>query len=74
MGAKSQSISLFFSKSKKSHFIVALVPTGINTGVVNLIPLRSISQTLAFHFCLSILNFSLDIIFLINKLSDLFYK
>ena len=49
------------SISRIIPLIVAFVPTGIKTGVVKVIPLRVICQTLAFHFCLSILKSSLDI-------------
>jgi hypothetical protein len=67
IGSKSPNTSLFFSNSKNNPLIVALVQTGIKIGVCTFTPFNSISQTLAFHFCLSILNFSLDIVFIYNK-------
>lgn len=42
--------------------MVALVPTGINIGVVNVTPLSVSSHTLAFPRCLITLNWSLDIV------------
>gem|GEM_PF-4003661 len=50
-----------WSISKTNHFMVAFVPTGIKIGVWTTLPFKFISQTLAFHLCLIILNFSLDI-------------
>ena len=61
ISGKSQIYVESLSISNTIHFIVALVPTGIKTGVVKVIPLSVICQTLAFHFCLSILKSSLDI-------------
>ena len=60
IGSKSHKKSLFLKSSKKIHLILALVHTGINMGVVSLTPFNSISPTLAFHFCFSILKLSLD--------------
>lgn len=65
MIGKSQIYFGSWSISKINHFIVALVHTGIKIGVCILIQFKLISPTLAFHICLSILNFSL---FKINEL------
>lgn len=62
MGVLDQVYLGSLSISKMSPLMVALVPTGIKTGVVSLMPLSVICQTLAFHFFLSILNWSLDFI------------
>ena len=54
--------------SRINPLMVAFVPTGIKIGVFRVIPLSVISQTLAFHFCLRILNCNFHIFLSLYKL------
>lgn len=60
-----------FIHSKGTPFMVALVPTGINTGVVTVTPLSVSSPTLAFQCLLRIVKSIFDIDYL--SLQNLYY-